>query len=228
MRRLLFLFIILFSIHFLSAQEIENDLELWLKAGAEADFGERLEIALEEQIRFDKGASELKNYHTEVEIKYQFLKWLDIRFIPRFIRVNDNEGSTQGYENHFRYQVGFGSNHKAGQFRLKNRAVFQERDELGRSEAEGDILEKYFRLRSKVEYKIKNWKYDPQVTVEYFQSVNQSKTGDPDGFRVSIGTERDLDEFGELSFEYQWDTTLNSILITERRHIFQFSYTYKF
>lgn len=205
----------------------ETDTELWLKAGAEFKVGEKWEFGVEEQLRFDEQIGAVKNYHTELEIKYSLTDQLDLRVVPRYIRRNDNQGSAQGYEDLFRYQVGVGYKHRWNQLEFKHRALFQNRNELGVSEEEGDIPRHFFRWRTGLEYKIKNWKYDPIFRTEYFKSLNGAKAGTDDAIRFSIGTDRNYDGVGKFGIFYMYETTIDAI-DTEIAHIISLRYTYSF
>lgn len=229
MNRLLFILIIAGPLpNLVVAQETEKDFEVWLKTDQKFNLGQRLDFTLEEQLRFDEYASAVKTYHFELETKFEVYKNIDLLFTPRFIRRNDNQGSNQGYENRFRYQVGAGYKHKLSQWRFKHRIVFQDRNDMGISESEGDIPVQTFRFRSGIEYKIKNWSYDPEVRFEYFLASNASKTGRDDAIRFSVGTSKDYDIWGEFGFFYMYERTVNPLLTAEIDHILQFSYSYTF
>jgi len=129
-------------------------------------------------------------------------------------------------EDLFRYQFGVSYKHALGDLRLKYRALYQHRNEIGISESQGNIPEKFLRLRTSATYKIKNWKYDPEFRVEYFNALND-EVGTNNQFRLGIGTERDYKEFGELGFFYLFESSLG-LNIKELTHIFSFKYTYSF
>lgn len=201
----------------------ETDTELWLKAGVEFDLAKKWKVAIEEQLRFDEQIEAVKNYHTELELKYNLSDQLDLILASRFIRKNDE----LGYENLFRYQIGAGVKHEWQQLEFKHRALFQNRNELGVSEIEGDIPQHYFRWKSGLEYKIRDWKYDPEFTVEYFWAVNGNKAGRDDAIRFAVGTDRSYDGLGQLGIFYMYEHTISAI-DTEITHIISLRYTYKF
>ncbi len=225
MKKHCLLLLICFSSFTLSAQvgTSETDTELWLKAGAEVRLGDHWELALEEQLRFNNNIGEVKNYHTEFDLKYNLTKTLDLRFASRYIRRNRDSG----YEERFRYQVGAGFKHELNRLEFKHRALFQNRNTLNVSEAEGDIPRHYFRWRSGLEYKIRDWKYDPIFRVEYFAATNGAKAGTDDSIRLSIGTERKYDGIGEFGIFYLYEHTVDAI-DTEKTHILSLRYSYRF
>jgi hypothetical protein len=205
----------------------ERDVELWLGAGVKYDATDQLQLTLEQQLRFDDNVSAVKNYHTELQLEFEFLNNMEFFGATRFIRRNDNRGAVQGYENHFRYQVGLTYGHRLRPLELDYRVIYQHRNELQVSAADGDVARQFMRFRTRATYKIRNWKYDPQFRIEYFEAFDEAAAGIDDGIRFGIGTERDFDELGELGFHYFFERTLGAE-IPEHAHIFSLRYSYRF
>lgn len=203
----------------------QSDFEVWLKAGIKYKVNDRWDLNLEEQIRFDDDANALKNYHTELGIKFEINKFLDLLLATRYITRNDNQGNRQGLEDHFRYQLGLGLKHELNQFELKHRLLYQHRNEVGLSGSEGDISRQYFRWRSGATYKIKDWKYDPQFSAEYFLATNKEEAGIDNSIRFTIGTERKYKKVGEFGIFYRYETSLDTP-INEITHVLALKYTY--
>lgn len=203
----------------------QSDFEVWLKAGIKYKVNDRWSLDLEEQIRFDDDANALKNYHTELGVKFEINTFLDLLLATRYITRNDNQGNRQGLEDHFRYQLGLGLKHEINQFELKHRLLYQHRNEVDLSEAEGDIPRQYFRWRSGATYKIKDWKYDPQFSAEYFGAMNKTEAGIDNSVRFTIGTERKYKKVGEFGIFYRYETTLGTP-IDEITQVLALKYTY--
>lgn len=227
MKRLFLILLLTTGFCGLSHAQSSSDFELWLKMGGKVDLGEKWRLDFEEQIRFDENAGAVKNYHTEAEIIYKPNKKIDLMFVPRFIRRNDNSGDTQGYENLLRFQIGGTYEHESGQFEFKHRLLFQHRNQLGIKKDEGDVPEKYLRYKLNTEYKIKDWKYDPEFSIEYFQTIDNKLVDTFNSIRFGIGTERNYDRFGEFGIDYMIDLSLG-LDIQEIAHILSFKYTYSF
>lgn len=204
-----------------------QDLELWLKAGAQIDLNNDLQLEAEQQIRFDENASEVKNYHTEVALTYAMDDHVDLFFVNRFIRRNDNRGENQGYESHYRYQFGTQIKHRLNQFRFRHRILYQHRNELGLSPAEGDVARRFIRYRFLTEYKIKNWAYDPRIKLEYFNDLPKEFAKTNDQIRVGIGTEHKYKNIGQLSFDYLLERSLD-MPVVNWTYILVFRYEYRF
>lgn len=204
----------------------EVDTELWFKAGVDFKLAPKWEVSAEEQLRFDNNIGEIKNFHTELGLKFDVTDQLDLRFATRFISRKTNNAETS-FNQLFRYQVGAAYKHRWNQIEFKHRAVFQNRNDPELSEMQGDIPERYFRWRTGMEYKIKDWKYDPIFRVEYFGALNGTQAGTDDTIRFDFGTERKYDGIGEFGFFYRYETTLNAI-DTSIAHIINFRYAYSF
>lgn len=204
-----------------------NDFEVWAKLAAETDLSEKFKIGMEEQIRFDQNSSEVKNFFTELALNYALSDNFALLGRARYFTRNDNRGGDQGMKNYFRYQLGFRLKHESGQFRFNHRLLYQRRDRLNLSQDEGDIIIKYARYRLKTEYKIKNWKYDPIITAEYFMAFDDTIEELPDAIRVGLGTERNYDGFGTLGlfFRYEWTTIF---IYPQGNYILALAYTYQF
>lgn len=213
----------LLSTCLLAQQERETDFELWLKAGGDVKLSDRFELAFEEQLRFDEDVTEVKNYHTELELKYNVTETFDLRLVSRYVQRNNGNG----FDDFFRYQIGAGYKHKWNRLNIKYRVLFQNRNELGVSEAEGDIARHFLRTRTSVEYKIRDWKYDPIFKAEYFFALNSAKAGTHDGVRFNIGTERKYDKLGEFGIFYAIDLSVNAFQ-PETAYILSLKYTYSF
>jgi hypothetical protein len=209
------------------AQERLNDFEIWAKLAVEGDVGERWKLGLEQQIRFDENSTEVKNFFTEFALNYKISSHFALLGRARFFTRNDNRGADQGFKNYFRYQLGFRIKHEAGQFRFNHRLLYQRRDRFNLTPEEGDVILKYARYRLKTTYKIKNWKYDPIFTGEYFLAFENPVENIPDGMRLGIGTERSYEGFGKLGLFYRYEWTIN-YPFPEGNFILAFAYTYEF
>ena len=228
LKRLLFTCSFLALFFAAKAQDIRlTEFELWLKAGGKVNLTDKLRLSFEEQIRFDNDISDLKNFHTEFDLRYALNDQIDFHAVGRYITRNDNQGENQGFEDLFRYQLGFSYKHRTGQWRFKHRLLYQNRNELGIGKDAGDIPEQFARLRSNIEYKIKNWKYDPQFRIEYFGALNSNEATTVDQLRIGFGTEREIDKIGEFGFFFLFDRTKEND-ITFIDQIFFFKYTYLF
>ena len=204
-----------------------TDVELWLKAGGKVDITNKLRLAFEEQMRFDNDLGDLKNYHTELDLRYRLTNHVQLHAVGRYITRNDNSGENQGFEDLFRYQIGGSYLHRSGRWRFKHRLLYQNRNDLEVTKADGDVHEQFVRMRSNVEYKIKDWKYDPQFRIEYFGALNATDAQTVDQIRIGFGTERNYNKIGEFGFFFLMDFTKERD-ISFIDQIFFLKYTYAF
>ena len=78
MRSILLVIFLIACYTIVSAQTTQlTDVELWLKAGGKVDLSERLRLSVEEQIRFDNDLADLKNFHTEIDLRYELTEQWD-------------------------------------------------------------------------------------------------------------------------------------------------------
>ena len=157
MRSILLVIFLIACYTIVSAQTTQlTDVELWLKAGGKIDLSERLRLSVEEQIRFDNDLADLKNFHTEIDLRYELTEQWDLHAVGRYMTRNDNQGENQGFEDRFRYQLGSSYSHKTGRWRFKHRLLYQNRNNLERTKGQGDVHRQFLRVRTNVEYKVKN------------------------------------------------------------------------
>lgn len=218
----IFTFIAISGAQTFGQDERLRDFEVWAKLAIEGKPAERIKLGIEQQIRFDENASEVKNYFTELSMNYDLSEQFAVLGRARFLTRN-----SQDRKNFFRYQLGLRLKHRSGQFRFNHRLLYQRRDEMGKRANEGDIIIKYVRYRFKTEYKIKSWAYDPIITAEFFKGISSDFANPPNAIRLGIGTERSYDKIGTFGIAYRYDWSLNSEFKVGR-YILALAYTYAF
>ncbi|WP_282054165.1 DUF2490 domain-containing protein [Maribacter luteus] len=202
-----------------------DDLESWTSIGLKYKLNKKWSFTLEEQLRLDENISEISKYFTELDAEYSISKSFDIGGGIRYIRNNDNEGNIQGYENHLRFHVDATYKHKINAFSLKYRLRYQNKNELGVDNSEGDYANQNIRFKTSVEYDFKNWKLDPEFSAEIF---NHFEEGDDNGFskyRFTLGTDYKIKDYGKIGLFYRMEKELN-VDLPETTHIIGFKYTY--
>lgn len=187
-----------------------RDFETWTSAGIKLKLDKSWEFGLSEQLRLKENSSVVDVYFTELEIKYKGFKRIEIGGGLRYIKENDNVGKIQGYENHFRFNLDLAYKHKWDRFTFKHRLRYQNKNELGISESEGDYMNHHFRLKTGVNYNIKNWKFDPKFSAEIFHHQEQKVENGFDKWRVTLGTSYDLKKYGEIDLLYRMEKQLNT------------------
>ncbi len=209
---------------------VSKDFEGWVSAEFDYKINKKWNLVLEEQIRFKNNASEIDRYFTQLEGAYEFAKKWTVGLGFRYIRINDNEGATQGYEDYTRIQLDLSNSFKIKKlkrFSFKNRLRYQRRNQLGVGDAPDIYPSSDFRLKSTIGYNIKNWKLDPKISGELFY---HTETGAFNGFtkyRLAIGTDYKIKKRHRIALQYMieretkvWDADLFNIV--------RLRYTYQF
>jgi len=183
-----------------------RDLESWTSAKLKYKFNKKLDFGIEEQLRLKEDAKTVDQYFTEITADYDITKHVGIGLGGRYIKQNDNVGKKTGYENHFRWNADLAYKHKIDRFDLKYRIRYQNKDELKKSEAQGDTAKHTVRLKVSVDYDIKNWKLDPEVAAELFSTLNNSEG--LNRVRFTLGTMYEFKKAGELGAFYRFEKAL--------------------
>lgn len=211
--------------HGITFTQVERDLASWnsLELGYELD--KNWDLGLEGQFRFKENFQAVDEYFGEFTINRKLIKGFDVRLGLRFIRRNDNQGRVQGYENRFRYHFDGRYKHKLGAFRLNYRLRYQNRNDLGISIDEGDFHVKRLRLKTGLEYKIKDWKLDPKLAFELFSRFQEGRDSEIDKFRLTVGTEYGLNKAGALEAFWRLERSIGRD-IPDYLYIIGLSYKY--
>ena len=202
-----------------------RDLESWTSAEFKYKISKKWTFGLQEQIRLDNNSTEIKGLFTEFMAQYELFKNFKVAYGFRWINKNDNQGDVQGYEHFFRHQFDASYKHNIDQFWFKYRFRYTTRNEAGISKDEGDIPVKYLRLKATVGYKIKNWKFDPILSGELFNSRENGINYGLTNYRLTLGTEYKLKNASTIGLFYRMEQELN-ISYPKTTHIIRLNYTF--
>ena len=153
----------------------DNDLEGWSAVELNLKATKKLSFSVAEHLRFRNDISTVKNYFTQIKVNYEILKNLELGAGVRYITNNDDVGGQQGYDPFFRYQFDAAYRHKIEKVDLVFRLRYQNKNQLGRSESEGDVAKEFIRTRFGVGYKIKPLKLTLRVFAEHFNQPTNSR-----------------------------------------------------
>ncbi|MDO5970692.1 DUF2490 domain-containing protein [Flavivirga aquimarina] len=204
-----------------------NDLASWNTIAIEYQLNKKWSFSLEEQLRLKNNVSEIDNYFTELNAEYEIFNNFKLGGGLRYIRKNDNQGNIQGYENHFRFNFDTSYKHEIADFSLKYRLRYQNKNELGVSNAEGDYANQHLRFKTAVVYNIKKWKLDPKFSAELFHHFEKGEASEFNKYRLTLGTEYKFKTLGKIGVFYGFEKELNET-IPETTNIIGLKYTYKF
>ena len=210
----------------LSAQENE-DIEGWSAVELDLKANKKLSFSLSEHLRGRNDISTLKNYFTQVKVNYELFKNFELGGGVRYITNNDDVGNIQGNESLFRYQFDAVFKQKIDKVTVSFRLRFQNKNELGLSESEGDVPTEYTRYRMGLGYKIKPLKLDLKLFGEVF---NEAKSPDENkGFnrhRYTFKVNRKFKNIGDFGLFYALQDDY-SRAIKKSKSIIGFKYTYR-
>ena len=211
---------------FLFGQET-NDMEGWSSIELDVKANKNLSFSVSEHLRYRNDITTLKNYFTQAKVKYELFKNFEIGAGIRYITNNDDTGNIQGYEPLFRYQFDAIFSDKIDKVTVLFRLRYQNKNELGFSESEGDIPVEYTRYRMGFDYRIKALKLNAKLFGEVF---NEAKTTDSNGgfnrHRYTLRISRKFKNFGTVAMFYanQSDYSTNT---KKNKSIIGFKYSYR-
>ena len=211
---------------FLFGQET-NDMEGWSSIELDVKANKNLSFSVSEHLRYRNDITTLKNYFTQAKVQYELFKNFEIGAGIRYITNNDDTGNIQGYEPLFRYQFDAIFSDKIDKVTVLFRLRYQNKNELGFSESEGDIPVEYTRYRMGFDYRIKALKLNAKLFGEVF---NEAKTTDSNGgfnrHRYTLRISRKFKNFGTVGMFYanQSDYSTNT---KKNKSIIGFKYSYR-
>ena len=152
-----------------------SDLEGWSSVGLNLKATKKLSFSVSEHLRSRNDISTVKNYFTQIKANYEVLKNFELGGGIRYITRNDDVGKKQGLESFFRYQFDANYTQKINKIGVLLRLRYQNKNQLGMSEEEGDIAQEFIRTRIGLRYKIKAVKLNVRLFAEHFNQPNNSK-----------------------------------------------------
>jgi hypothetical protein len=217
--------LILFIIMPSHAQDTE-DLEGWGAVELNLKATEKLSFSVSEHLRYRNDITTLRNYFTQVKVNYELFKNFELGGGVRYITDNDDVGNKQGHEYLFRYQFDAVFNQKIDRVMVSFRIRYQNKNQLGLSESEGDIPTEYTRYRMGLSYKVRPLKLNVKLLGEVFnepQSPEENK-----GFnrhRYTLKLSRKFKGFGTFGIFYALQDDY-STPIKKSKSIVGFKYSY--
>jgi hypothetical protein len=189
--------------------EGDKDWASWNTIGVEYKLNDKWSFGIEEQFRLKENFSAVDNFFTQLSADYEFFKGFEVGVGIRYIRENDNKGNIQGYENYFRFQFDAKYKHKINNFKIGYRLRYQNKNELGVSYDEGDYPNQNIRFKTSIAYNFKNWNLDPKFSAEIFNRFQEGKENGFNKYRLTLGTDYKMKNFGKIGVFYRFEKQLN-------------------
>lgn len=200
---------------------ITRDLESWSSLNLIYKINKKWTMALQGQLRLENNSSEVDQYFGQLNLEYSPFKNIEFTGALRYIKKNDNTGNIQGYENHFRYHLDALYKSSLNRFKFKYRVRYQNKNEL----SVDDVSKQYVRFKTELEYNIKKWKLDPEISGELFHSVGAASDKQLEGYRLTIGTSFKVHKSAKIGVFYRFDKELNTTY-PQATNIIGVKYTY--
>lgn len=192
----------------LDAQE-SNDLEGWSSVQLDVKATERLSFSAAEHLRYKNDISTLNTYFTQLETNYEIFKGFQLGAGVRFIKKNDDIGNKQGIESHFRYQIDARYKHKVNKLNLSYRFRYQNKNELGLSEEEGDIAKEQLRFMMDIGYKLKPIGIVFKLKGELFDNISKGSGSKViNRNRFTLMASKRFNKVGKFSIFYRIQETI--------------------
>ena len=221
---------LLISSNMLMAQN-SNDLEGWSSVQLDMRASKKMTFSISQHLRYRNDITTMSTYFTQLETNFEILKDLELGGGVRFIKKNDDVGKKQGIESHFRYQLDASFKHDINNIGLSYRLRYQNKNELGFSEDEGDIAKEQLRLMFGVDYKLLPVNIIFKIKAEFFNTfVNKTVGTKINRQRFTLSASRKFKNFGKISLFYRIQDDLNVKLETGEvnlsKSILGFKYVY--
>jgi len=204
----------------------DKSAESWSVAEFRYQSSKKFRFGIEQQLRFNENISIFDRTFTELYGRYYF--WDDFNFglAYRYMFLNDNSGQIQGIENHYRWDYFFSHEFKLKRLEFENRIKYQRRKEI-RDKSISCICQtrNYWRFKSEIIYKIKNWKYDPYFSSEIFLPTNKREKRLHNRYRLALGTSVKISKKQKIRIKYLFEREIKG-WNPEAISIFQIKYIY--
>lgn len=227
---LLFLAVIAGFSNLILAQN-SDDLEGWSAVQLDVRASKKMTFSVSEHLRYRNDITTVSTYFTQVETNYEVIKDFELGLGVRFIKKNDDVGKKQGIESHFRYQFDASFKHDINRIGLSYRLRYQNKNELGFSEDEGDIPKEQLRFQFGVGYKLLPISVVFKLKAEFFNTFVDKTVGNKiDRQRFTLSASRKFNRFGKIALFYRTQDNFNvevkNTEVTVSKAILGFKYTY--
>ncbi|WP_298778145.1 DUF2490 domain-containing protein [uncultured Polaribacter sp.] len=226
-KKILLVILVLFTTINYAQTEGDTDWASWNTVGVDYKLNNKLSFGFAGQLRFKENISVVDEYFTELSGAYKLFKGFKIGAGLRYISENDNTGNVQGYDNYFRFNIDASYKHQIKNFKLGYRLRYQNKNEIGVSYAEGDFVNQNLRFKTSIEYDINNWKLDPKFSAEIFNRFQEGKDNGFNKYRLTLGTDYNLKDFGKIGAFYRIEKELN-VDLPDTKNIVGLKYIYRF
>lgn len=205
----------------------DPDLEGWSAIEIDLKATKKLSFSIAEHLRLRNDITTVKNYFTQLKVNYEVLKNFELGGGVRYITKNDDVGGKQGLDPYFRYQFDASYRTKIEKIGLFLRLRYQNKNQLGLSEEEGDIAQEFIRSRIGIGYRIKPLKLNLRLFAEIFNQPSNSKIEERETrMRYTLKLSRKFKKIGTFTVFYGLQENEVAQSITKKSFL-GFKYAYR-
>jgi|GEM_PF-605695 len=218
------LLILLFSCPgFGQETKVFRDFKVWTGAGIEKSLGKDWKISLEEEFRFQKNATQVGEYFTELGVEYRVDRNISLEAGYRYAR---NRKKNDSFEERSRYNVDLNYEGNTYYFSLRARVRYTKEIEGLQLLSPEVPYEKYFRTRLEVRYN-RLGRVEPYLTGEIFQLYEMFEYPRYDKYRLMGGIRLDAGRPGDINIGYGVIRELNASM-PFTYYLLKINYTFEF
>jgi len=211
-----------------------KDLESWYTIGVSKKLGEKWNVSLDEEFRFNSNATKLSKHFTDLQFKFKKRSWIYYQLGTRYYFEKSKDDYWNGA---LRINLDLNLKAKYDDFSFISRTRLQsslnEENTIGRLHSD----EALFREKITLKYNLKKYNLTPFISSEIFIEdyfvFNNSNAKKPisvkyesNKFRLKIGTDWKINKQHNLRFSYGYQQEMHQV-INQRDFLIQIGYTYK-
>lgn len=182
---------------------VVRDIESWTSGSFQYKLNKKWSFKLSPQLRLQENSSQMERLLVDTDIEYNLNKHFEFGFGYRFNSKYKKSGIQNGQRWNLDATYKFDFNRFDAGIRLRYQS--------GRDFAPEDpSWENHFRLKTKLEYNIKHWKLDPEITGEIFRLSGKNVDGQFDKMRFTIGSSYKFSKQHSVSIFYGYQQELNT------------------
>ena len=184
----------------------------------------KLNVTFEEEFRTRSNFNVTDRFAHTLELNYKPLEYLKVGAAYNLIQFNHVKRDWELRHRHYFYATG---SMEAGRFSFSLRERFQSTKRQGVKETATRANPKlYLRSRLKVDYNIRNCKFDPFVSVELFNTLNDPRENKIDRWRGVAGVEYKPNKKSAFQVYYRYTNYIDEE--DSNNHLFGAGYSFKF
>lgn len=166
-----------------------------------------LEVSLEEDFRLRENFSTADRFSTSIDINYKLFSFLKVGGAYNLINFNHEK---KGWEVRHRYYFYATGTYKLDRFKFSLRERFQSTYRVGVAETAKRANPKlYLRSRAEIEYDIPNSKFEPFVSFEIFNILNDPIENGINELRYTGGCAYKINKRNTLSLSYRYSNEID-------------------